>query len=59
MKIEKQYKGEDQWRESSLEDIVYYWADDTKSKKEVKQILIDNHGCLISKFAVWRIKNGK
>ena len=59
MKIEKQYKGEDQWKESSLEDIVHYWADDTKSKKEVKQILIDSGGCLVSKFAVWRIKNGK
>jgi hypothetical protein len=57
MEIEKQYIGEERWKESSLEDIVHYWADDTKSKKEVKQILIDNGGCLIGNFSMWRIKN--
>jgi len=59
MKIEKQYKGEEHWKESSLEDIACYWAEGNKSEEEVKQIIIDNHGCLVGGFAVWRIKNGK
>ena len=59
MIIEKQYKGEEHWKESSLEDMVHYWADDTKSKKEVKQLLIESGGCLVGGFAIWRIKNQK
>jgi hypothetical protein len=61
MKVEKRYKasspnvGWDEWKESTLENIVEYCTDNAKSVEWVEQTLIDS-GLLTSQFAQWRIK---